>query len=126
MSILLQSLKIIHKVFVATSTFCVKKRVTVKAQFPFFRAVSLVLAGFSFRGGGGNGRWVIILRGFEMFLIFPNFVGSQVLCCSATRDALVYTILLLIFALRFTCGERKNSLNYQGVSQYYEHDCSFE
>ena len=55
MSILLQSLKIIHKVFVATSTFCVKKRVTVKAQFLFFRAVSLVLAGFSFRGGGGGG-----------------------------------------------------------------------
>ena len=125
MSILLQSLKIIHKVFVATSTFCVKKRVTVKAQFLFFRAVSLVLAGWSVRGGGDGGG-VIILRGFEMFLIFPNFVGSQVLCCSATRDALVYTILLLIFALRFTCGERKNSLNYQGVSQYYEHDCSFE
>ena len=36
---------------------------------------------------------------------------------------LLYTSLLLIITLRFTCSEMKIFLNLQKVSKYYERDC---
>ena len=47
----------------------------------FFRGFLLVLAGFSARGEGGGGggmagRWAIIPWGFEIFLVFSDFLRS--------------------------------------------------
>ena len=36
---------------------------------------------------GGAGRWAIVLWGLDRFLIFTNFLISQVLSRSATREA---------------------------------------
>ena len=42
---------------------------------------------------GGAGRWAIVLWGLDRFLIFPNFLISQVLSRSATREAyLIYHV----------------------------------
>ena len=57
--------------------------------------------------GGGTEHQAIILWRFEIFLIFSNFLRSLVLSQSASREANVYTRLLLIILLRFSCGETK-------------------
>ena len=41
--------------------------------------------GFHF--GGGTGHWAIILWDADTFLIFPNFLSSQIFSRSATREA---------------------------------------
>ena len=59
---------------------------------------------FFFLGGERTEQQAIIQWSFEIFLKFPNFLKSKI---EYTRWQLLYTSLLLITILYFTCGERK-------------------
>ena len=62
-----------------------------------------------------------ILWGLDTFLMFPNFLRSQVLICLVTREA-TRICSQVVVAHRFTCGERKIWAKYKKVSEYYEND----
>ena len=97
---------IINKIFKTNFSSHVKQHTTEKVQFLFFSRFLLMLAGFLFRSGR-TGRQAIILGSFEISLIFPNFLRFQILICLTTCEATLYTSLLVIVTLRFTCGERE-------------------
>ena len=59
---------------------------------------------FFFLGGERTEQQAIIQWSFEIFLKFRNFLKSKI---EYTRWQLLYTSLLLITILYFTCGERK-------------------
>ena len=58
----------------------------------------------NFYFGRGTKHKATILWNLEIFLIFPNFLSLVV---GQLVNSLVYTSLLLIITLRFTCGESK-------------------
>ena len=75
-----------HGVFGTGSCFRVEWRTAGGSWVSVFRGVSAGAGrGFHFRGGPG--RWAVIPWGLGNFLIFPNFLGSLDLGCSATREA---------------------------------------
>ena len=84
----------------------VKERTTGKVQFRILRSFLVVLTKFSF-WGGANEHWAIILRSFEIFVIFPNFLGSKSQVVRHLMRQLVDISLLLIITLRLTCADRK-------------------
>ena len=56
-----------------------------------------------------TGHQVITLLCCKIFLIFSNFLRTQVVSHSAARQATrIYHVFLLIITLCFTCGEKKN------------------
>ena len=69
-----------------------------------FKEFLLVLAKFWFQGEG----WAqaVILWGLGIFLVFPSFL-SRTSFGNSWSNSLVYTSLLPVIMLRFTCGERK-------------------
>ena len=75
-----------------------------KGSISVFQGVLLVLAKFSFQGEG----WAqaVILRGLDIFLVFPSFL-SRTSFGNSWSNSLVYTSLPPVIMLRFTCNERK-------------------
>ena len=71
--------------------------------------------------GGGAWRRAIAVWSFEVFLIFPNFPRSSPLGRSATG---IYQFITNNDA-SFHLWWKKNLLNYQKVSKYYEYTCRF-
>ena len=67
------------------SGFRVVWRAAGGVWFLFFGEFLLVLAGLLFWRGAGRG--AIVLWDLDDFLIFPNFLRSQVLSCSAACEA---------------------------------------
>ena len=65
---------IAHGVFGTSSGFGVGKGlISVFQGFSASIGKAFILAG----GGGGAGRWAIILWGLDTFLIFPNFLSLK-------------------------------------------------
>ena len=95
-------------------------------DFYFFGDL-LVLAEFSFSGGGGGRgggieRRAIILWSFNIFLIFPTFLSLKLL--GNSWDICIYHFITNNHAF-FHLWWKKNLLNHQKVSKYYEHNCRF-
>ena len=73
----------------------------------------------NFHFGRGTKRYAIILSRFDIFVIFPDFLISLILSCSATREA----TRILIKHASFHLSWKEILLNHQKVSKCYEHDC---
>ena len=55
---------------------------------------------------------------FDIFWIFPNFLRSEVISCSATRDNSYTKYAILDIKFRFTCGESdpySNIVKFQNI-----------
>ena len=62
---------------------------------------------------------------FEIFLIFANFLRSEVLSRSATCEATrIYQFIFNNHA-SFYIWLKENLFNHQKISKYYEHDCRY-
>ena len=85
-----------------------------------FRGISTGAGGIPVSGGGAWRR-AIAVWSFEVFLIFPNFPRSSPLGRSATG---IYQFITNNDA-SFHLWWKKNLLNYQKVSKYYEYTCRF-
>ena len=60
-----------------------------------------------------------------MFLIFSNFLISEVLIRLATRDATVYQVCFTRYQASFILWRIGTLLKYGTVLEYYEQDCSW-
>ena len=78
---------------------------------------------FSSGEGGVNERCAIILWRFDIFVLFPNFLRSEVLSFSATHETIRICQFIINKHASFHLWWKKNLLNHQKVSKYYEHDC---
>ena len=79
-----------------------------KFQYLFFRSFLLVLIKFHF--GKKSAHEPIILRIFEIFLIFPNFLKLQVLNRSATSEA---THIYHVYYASFHLWWKENLVKYK-------------
>ena len=98
------------KIFEANSSFHVKWRTTGKVQFLFFRSFLLVLNTFFF----SEKDWVLGYNSIN-FWDFPDTsqlpkILSLKYFENSWRNSYI-PCLLLITALRFTCGERKTQVS---------------
>ena len=75
-----------------------------------------------FVSGGGLSARQQFYEVLRFYMIFPNFLRSQVFSRSAIREApCIYHVHYNQASLHLLLNE--NLLNHQSVSKYYEHDC---
>ena len=83
-----------------------------------------------FFGRGEAGHEAIILWCFVILLIFPNFLGFQVLSCSVACEDIQFITWISNLDIRFISNKhalfhlwwKVNLYNHHKVSKYYEHD----
>ena len=77
----------------------------------------------SFNFGRRTEHYAIILESFQVFLMFTIFLRSLVLSRLVTSKTIhMYEFITSNYS-SFHLWWKKNLLNYQKVSKYYEHDC---
>ena len=124
--------------FETNSSFRVKWRSPGRVWFLFLKSFLLVLLEFSFWRGGwalGYEDWGIILWGFEIFLIFPNLLGTGSPSPRPLAAGMPWSIKLFgslwVNLNMFITNNRatlhlwwkENLVKHQKVSKYYENDC---